>query len=87
MRIVLAPTAIVVAAFGIWTQLAHGKGWTWIVLALAVIGLVLAGAAVFARRDGWAFTGTALTIVAATALLFGALSPTCCPRPSTRRSG
>ncbi|MBU3061211.1 cytochrome d ubiquinol oxidase subunit II [Nocardia sp. NEAU-G5] len=74
-RVVFAPTVIVVAAFGIWTQLAHGKGWTWILLALAVLGLVLAGASVFAGRDGWAFTGTALTVVAAVALLFGSLFP------------
>ena len=74
-RAVLVPTAVVVAAFGIWTQLAHGKGWTWIPLVLAVIGLVLAGAAVYGGRDGWAFTGTALTIVAAVALLFGSLFP------------
>jgi cytochrome bd ubiquinol oxidase subunit II len=74
-RILLIPTAVVVAGFGIWTQLAHGKGWTWIVLVLAVIGLVLAGVSVYRDRDGWAFTGTALTIVAAIALLFGSLFP------------
>jgi cytochrome bd ubiquinol oxidase subunit II len=74
-RVALAPTIVVVAAFGIWTQLAHGKGWTWILLALAVIGLVLAGASELRGRDGWAFSGTAVTIVAAVALLFGSLFP------------
>ncbi|RDI61493.1 cytochrome d ubiquinol oxidase subunit II [Nocardia pseudobrasiliensis] len=74
-KAVLIPTAVVVGAFGIWTQLAYGKGWTWILLALAVFGLALAAAAVYRGRDGWAFTGTALTVVSAIALLFGALFP------------
>ncbi|WP_067670127.1 cytochrome d ubiquinol oxidase subunit II [Nocardia miyunensis] len=74
-RIVVLPTVIVVAAFGLWTQLAHGKGWTWIPLALAVIGLALAAAATLRGRDGWAFTGTALTVAGAIVLLFGALFP------------
>ncbi|WP_216894477.1 cytochrome d ubiquinol oxidase subunit II [Nocardia alni] len=74
-RVILVPVAVVVAAFGIWTQLAHGKGWTWIPLALAVIGLALAGAALLRGRDGWAFAGTALTVIAAVVLLFGALFP------------
>jgi cytochrome d ubiquinol oxidase subunit II len=74
-RTLIVPTAVVVAAFGVWTQLAYGKGWTWVLLGLAVAGLALAGAAVYRSRDGWAFTGTALTVVAAVALLFGSLFP------------
>jgi cytochrome d ubiquinol oxidase subunit II len=74
-RIVLVPTVLVVVAFGLWTQLAHGKDWTWIPLALAVIGLALGAVATVRGRDGWAFTGTALTVVAAVVLLFGALFP------------
>lgn len=69
------PTAAVVVAFGLWTQFAHGQDWTWIPLGLAVFGLLLAGVAVLRHRDGWAFTGTAVTIVAAIVLLFGALFP------------
>ncbi|MEU0540045.1 cytochrome d ubiquinol oxidase subunit II [Nocardia sp. NPDC005978] len=79
VRKLFVPTAVVVAAFGIWTQLAYGKGWTWIPLALAVIGLLVAGFAATQGRDGWAFTGTALTIASATALLFGALFPNVLP--------
>ncbi|MGV9680395.1 cytochrome d ubiquinol oxidase subunit II [Nocardia sp. NPDC003482] len=74
-RTLLVPVVVVVGAFGLWTQLAYGKGWTWILVGLAVFGLVLAGAAVLRGRDGWAFAGTALTVVAAVALLFGALFP------------
>ncbi|MFG1796838.1 cytochrome d ubiquinol oxidase subunit II [Nocardia sp. NPDC049149] len=78
-RLLLGPTVLVVGGFGLWTQLAYGTGWTWIPLGLAVIGLAGAGIAVYADRDGWAFTGTALTVAAATALLFGSLFPNVLP--------
>lgn len=78
-RLLLAPTVVVVGGFGLWTQLSSGTGWTWIPLALAVLGLVVAAAADFARRDGWAFTGTTVTVAAATALLFGSLFPNVLP--------
>ncbi|MGW4842320.1 cytochrome d ubiquinol oxidase subunit II [Nocardia brasiliensis] len=78
-KLLLVPTAVVVGVFGVWTQLAYGTGWTWIPLGLAVLGLVGAGIAVYADRDGWAFTGTAVTVAAATALLFGSLFPNVLP--------
>ncbi|WP_040704149.1 cytochrome d ubiquinol oxidase subunit II, partial [Nocardia takedensis] len=65
-RVLLIPTVVVVGAFGLWTQLAHGVGWTWIALGAAVVGLVLAGGGVLIHRDGWAFTGTTLAIASAT---------------------
>jgi cytochrome d ubiquinol oxidase subunit II len=79
VRLLLVPTALIVGGFGVWTQLAYGTDWTWIPLVLAVIGLVLAGAASFADRDGFAFTGTTLTVAAATVLLFGSLYPNVLP--------
>ncbi|MET9488393.1 cytochrome d ubiquinol oxidase subunit II [Nocardia sp. NPDC006630] len=79
VRKLFVPTAVVVAAFGIWTQLAYGKGWTWIPLVMAVIGLLVAGFAATQGRDGWAFAGTALTIIGATVLLFGSLFPNVLP--------
>ncbi|MFI6870439.1 cytochrome d ubiquinol oxidase subunit II [Nocardia sp. NPDC050406] len=79
VRKIFVPTAVVVAVFGFWTQLSYGQGWTWIPLALAVIGLVIAAVAYNQGRDGWAFTGTALTILSATTLLFGALFPDVLP--------
>jgi cytochrome d ubiquinol oxidase subunit II len=78
-RLLLIPTVLVVGGFGVWTQLSHGTGWTWIPLGLAVLGLVVAAAADFAHRDGWAFTGTTVTVAAATALLFGSLFPNVLP--------
>ncbi|GAB2715612.1 cytochrome d ubiquinol oxidase subunit II [Nocardia thraciensis] len=86
-RLLWIPTTVAVAAFGLWTQFAHGKGWTWAMVALAVVGLVLAGAALYlgdgkehgTKADGWAFFGTALTIVGAVVLLFGSLYPNVLP--------
>ncbi|MGW5375018.1 cytochrome d ubiquinol oxidase subunit II [Nocardia sp. NPDC003999] len=78
-RLLLVPTVVVVGGFGLWTQLAYGNGWTWIPLGLAVLGLVVAAAADLAQRDGWAFTGTTVTVAAATALLFGSLFPAVLP--------
>ncbi|MET9028133.1 cytochrome d ubiquinol oxidase subunit II [Nocardia sp. NPDC004168] len=78
-RLLLVPTVVVVGGFGLWTQLAYGNDWTWIPLGLAVLGLVVAAAADLAQRDGWAFTGTTVTVAAATALLFGSLFPAVLP--------
>ncbi|WP_431956079.1 cytochrome d ubiquinol oxidase subunit II [Nocardia lijiangensis] len=78
-RLLLAPTALVVIGFGLWTQLAFGAGWTWIPLGVAALGLVVAAVAVFAERDGWAFAGTTFVIAAATVLLFGSLFPNVLP--------
>ena len=33
-------TLVVAAAFAVWTQLAHGKGWTWAAVVVAALGLV-----------------------------------------------
>ncbi|WP_278262411.1 cytochrome d ubiquinol oxidase subunit II [Nocardia sp. AG03] len=79
VRVLFVPTVLIVGAFGLWTQLAYGSGWTWGALGVAVLGLVLAGAATAAARDGWAFVGTALTVVAATVLLVGSLYPNVMP--------
>ncbi|WP_446224212.1 cytochrome d ubiquinol oxidase subunit II [Nocardia sp. IBHARD005] len=77
--LLLMPTAVVVGGFGLWTQLAYGAGWTWIVLVTAVLGLVLAAVANSAGRDGWAFAGTTLTVVSATVLIIGSMYPNVLP--------
>jgi cytochrome bd ubiquinol oxidase subunit II len=74
------PVTAFVAAFGLWTQLTHGKGWTWAVLAVA--GLAQLGAVIMVWRrlsDGWAFVCTALVVVAVVVLLFGSLYPDLVP--------
>jgi cytochrome bd ubiquinol oxidase subunit II len=74
------PVTALVAGFGVWTQLAHGKTWTWLVLAVAVIAQLAAVALVWRRgREGWAFVCTAVVVGAVVILLFGALYPNLVP--------
>jgi cytochrome d ubiquinol oxidase subunit II len=74
------PVTGLVAGFGIWTQLAYGKGWTWLVLAAAVVAQLAAVALVWRRMsDGLAFACTALVVAAVVILLFGALYPKLVP--------
>ena len=76
----LAPVTLVVAgAFAVWTQLAYGKGWTWVAVVVAAAVLVGAVAATAAVREGTAFVLTTVVIVAAVVLLFGALFPNVMP--------
>jgi cytochrome d ubiquinol oxidase subunit II len=77
-RLALA-TVPLAAAFLLWTQLSYGGGATAVTAALAALALVGAVLANRAGREGWAFTGTAVTIVLATATLFGALYPDVLP--------
>jgi cytochrome d ubiquinol oxidase subunit II len=78
-RLLSVPAVAVAAAFAVWTQLVHGTGWTWVVLAVAALALV--AAAVFARagREGPGFAATCVGIVAAVVLLFGSLYPDVLP--------
>ncbi len=77
----LSVVALVVGAvWAIWLQLAYsGKAWTW--AALVVAALALAGSVWFtrARSAGWAFTSSAVAIVAAVVLIFGSLYPNVIP--------
>ncbi|HIW68634.1 MAG TPA: cytochrome d ubiquinol oxidase subunit II [Candidatus Dietzia merdigallinarum] len=73
------PALVVAGAFAVWTQLAHGTGWTWIVLAVAALALVIVVAMTFAAREGWAFVFTTVAIASTIALLFGSLFPDVMP--------
>jgi cytochrome bd ubiquinol oxidase subunit II len=74
------PVTGLVGGFGLWTQLAYGKNWTWLVLAVAVIAQLAAVALVWRRAsEGWAFLCTALVVAAVVILLFGALYPNLVP--------
>jgi cytochrome d ubiquinol oxidase subunit II len=76
----LGGAAIVLgAAFLLRTQITYGTGWTWAPVVVAAAALVAAVFAARAGREGWAFTGTAVTIVATTVTLFGALYPDVLP--------
>lgn len=72
---VAVAAAVTGATFVIWTQLAHGKGWTWIVTATAVGGVLVAVAAMLRHRDATAFLATAVIVISAVVLLFGSLYP------------
>jgi cytochrome d ubiquinol oxidase subunit II len=65
--------------FLLWTQLAHGTGWTWIAVAAAALALLGGIAAAGAGREGWAFALTATAIVGTTVALFGSLYPDVLP--------
>jgi cytochrome d ubiquinol oxidase subunit II len=74
------PVTGLVAAFGVWTQLAYGKDWTWAVLAAAVVAQLAAVALVWRGiSDGWAFACTAMVVAAVVVLLFGVLYPNLVP--------
>ncbi|MEU4600616.1 cytochrome d ubiquinol oxidase subunit II [Nocardia sp. NPDC023988] len=79
VRLLLVPTVLVVGAFGLWTQLAYGAGWTWAAVGAALLGLLVAGAANMVGRDGWAFVGTTLTVISATVLIVGSMYPNVLP--------
>jgi cytochrome d ubiquinol oxidase subunit II len=78
-RLLAVPTIVFVAGFGLWTQLAYGRPWTWAVLGVAVIAQLAAVAATAAAREGWAFLATTVVIAAVVVLLFGALYPNLVP--------
>jgi cytochrome d ubiquinol oxidase subunit II len=74
------PVTALVAAFGLWTQLAHGNDRTWVALAVAVIAQLTAVMLVWSRgADGWAFVSTMAVVAAVVVLLFGSLYPNLVP--------
>jgi cytochrome bd ubiquinol oxidase subunit II len=74
------PVTVLVAGFGLWTQLAHGKPWTWLLLGVAVVAQLGAVLLVWRRAsDGWAFVCAASVVIAVVVLLFGALYPNLVP--------
>lgn len=74
------PVTVLVAGYGVWTQLAHGKQWTWAVLGMAVVAQLAAVLLVWLRSsDGWAFVCTLVVVAAVVVLLFGVLYPNLVP--------
>ncbi|MFI5615999.1 cytochrome d ubiquinol oxidase subunit II [Streptomyces sp. NPDC051567] len=72
-------TAVLALAFLIWTQLAHGDGWSLIAMTVAVVALVGALGFNLAGREGWAFALSGVTIAAAVSMLFLTLFPNVMP--------
>lgn len=77
---VLSVVALAVAgAWAVWTQIAFSPAWTWAVVlvgALALVGVLRTNQA---GREGYAFTLSAVTIVAAVVLIFGSMYPDVLP--------
>jgi len=73
------PTTVIAGAFAVWTQLAHGKGWTWVAVVVAALGLLGAGQAARQAKELLGFALTSIVIVAAVVLLFGSLFPNVMP--------
>lgn len=72
-------TALLALAFLIWTQVHRGTGWSLAALAVAVLALVGALVANQLGREGWAFSLSGLTVVAAVGMLFLSLFPNVMP--------
>ena len=69
------PVTAIGAVFAVWTQLEHGKPWTWAMVALAAGGLLAVGPLIRVGRELAAFFATSLTVIGVSVLLFGALLP------------
>ncbi|MGO4204442.1 cytochrome d ubiquinol oxidase subunit II [Rhodococcus sp. TAF43] len=73
------PTVPIAGGFVLWTQLAHGKGWTWLLVALAAIAVIAVVFLTRAESEGWAFAFTTLAVIATVVLLFASLYPNVMP--------
>jgi cytochrome d ubiquinol oxidase subunit II len=79
-RVLSLPAVALAGGFGLWTQLSHGKEWTWAPLAVAVIALLTAAVLMWAHRnEGVAFVATMVVVAAVVVLLFGAMYPNLLP--------
>ena len=72
-------TAVLALVFLLWTQVESGDGTSLVASGVAVASLVAALGANQAGREGWAFTLSGVTIVAAVAMLFLTLFPNVMP--------
>ena len=80
MALRVAGAAVGLAAvFLIVTQYSHGALATDLTAAVAAVALLGAVYAIYLKREGWAFAGTAVTLALAVATLFGDLFPNVLP--------
>ena len=70
---------VVAGAWAVWAQAAYGTGWTWAAVAVAAVALLGVVGAAWREREGWAFTFSAIAIVAAVVLIFGSMYPDVMP--------
>jgi cytochrome d ubiquinol oxidase subunit II len=74
-----AVTIVVAAGFLLWTGLAFGTSWFWILAAVAAIALVAGWLANARGAEGTAFALFAITVASAVLALFAALFPDVMP--------
>ncbi|VEG54818.1 cytochrome d ubiquinol oxidase subunit II [Mycolicibacterium aurum] len=75
-RLLSVPVIVLAGGFGLWTQLAYGKPWTWLPLSLAVVALLVSVALMWRKtREGVAFASMVVVIAAVAALIFGSMYP------------
>ena len=72
-------TIVVAASFLLWTGVAHGTPWFWILAGLAAVTLIGGWLANTRGAEGVAFTMLAATVAAAVLALFAALFPDVMP--------
>lgn len=72
-------TAVASLVFLLWTQKNHGDTASLVALAVAVAALLAALVTNLKGREGWSFTFSGITIVAAVAMLFLSLFPDVMP--------
>jgi len=73
-------TLVVAGAWAVWLQVAYAdEAWTWAAVAVAAVALAAVVLATRARREGLAFVGSAVAIVATVVLIFGSLFPDVMP--------
>ncbi len=72
-------TTVVAAVFALWTQLTYSVPWTWAVVVIAVVSLLGVIVTVGKDREGWAFIGSMVAILAVTVLIFGSMFPDVMP--------
>ena len=70
---------LVAGGWAVWAQLAYSVAWTWAAVAVAAACLVGVVVATRKDREGWAFTLSAVTLLAAVVLIFGSMFPDVVP--------
>lgn len=79
-RALSIPVIVLAGGFGLWTQLAYGRTWTWLALAAAVVALLVSVALMHRRiREGVAFLAMVIVIAAVSVLIFGSMYPNLLP--------
>ncbi|WP_136519490.1 MULTISPECIES: cytochrome d ubiquinol oxidase subunit II [Cellulomonas] len=72
-------TLVAAGTWAVWAQLAYSVAWTWAAVLVAAAALLTVVRATRARREGVAFTASAVAIVAAVVLIFGSMFPAVMP--------